>query len=144
MAVSLEQLEKGIRGLVVISPELEAMLSSISQQIVPLAFDFAYFTMKPLASWFEDLKLRYEFLNNWYLKSIPYVQWISAYTYPTGFTTALLQKFARKDDKSLSIDKLEFNFIPIPRPEGDIKKHAKDSKYKNMYVEEFFQLKSFV
>ena len=120
----------------VISPELEAMLSSISQQIVPLAFDFAYFTMKPLASWFEDLKLRYEFFNNWYLKSIPYVQWISAYTYPTGFTTALLQKFARKDDKSPSIDKLEFDFIPIPRPEGDIQEHAKDGAYiKGLFLE---------
>jgi len=105
------------------------MLISINQNIVPKAFSFAYFSQKPLAGWFEDLKMRYEFFTTWSIKGIPYVQWISAYTYPTGFTTALLQKFARKDDKSPSIDKLEFDFIIIPRMENEIQEHAKDGSY---------------
>jgi dynein heavy chain len=48
----------------------------------------------------------------------------------------LLQKFARKDDKSPSIDRLEFDFIPNPRPENDIQEHAKDGAYvKGLYLE---------
>jgi dynein heavy chain len=56
-----------------ISPELEAMLTSINQNVVPKDFAFAYFSMKPLAAWFEDLKMRYEFFYNWSVKGIPYV-----------------------------------------------------------------------
>lgn len=41
---SLEQLEKGVKGFVLISPELEAMLNSINQNVVPKDFSFAYFS----------------------------------------------------------------------------------------------------
>jgi len=44
ISVSLAQLEKGIKGLVLISPDLEAMLTSINQNVVPKAFSFAYFS----------------------------------------------------------------------------------------------------
>ncbi len=49
------------------------MLTSINQNVVPKDFAFAYFSMKPLAAWFEDLKMRYEFFYNWSVKGIPYV-----------------------------------------------------------------------
>lgn len=86
--------------------------------------------MKNLANWFTDLSDRYKFFETWSVKvNAPFVQYISYYTYPTGFTTGLLQKFARKDDKSPPIDKLDFDFIPIPRPPQDIQDHAKDGAY---------------
>lgn len=62
---NLANLEKGIRGLVVISPEDELVLDSLNNNQVPKSWSFAYFSMKPLANWFEDLKLRYDFFDVW-------------------------------------------------------------------------------
>ena len=65
LRTSLEQLDKGIKGFVVISPELEQMMGSLNQNIVPQAWSFAYFSLKPLGSWNADLKMRYEFFETW-------------------------------------------------------------------------------
>jgi len=48
---------------VVISPDLELILNALQQNRVPEAWSFAYFSLKPLANWFEDLRQRYEFYN---------------------------------------------------------------------------------
>lgn len=90
LRVSLIQLEKGIKGLVVISPELEEILTAIADNKVPKAWSFAYFSLKPLANWAEDLRNRYEFFAVWSQKGIPFHFWAGAFTYPTGFTTSLL------------------------------------------------------
>lgn len=138
MVISLDQLEKGIKGEVVISPDLEVMMTSLSQNIVPVKWSFAYLSLKNLANWFVDLNERYKFFEGWSNKVTmpPCVHWISAYTYPTGFTTGLLQKFARKDDKSPPIDKLDFDFQPTPRPVNDITEQPKDGAYiTGLYLE---------
>jgi dynein heavy chain len=67
----------------------------------------------PLANWFGDLVDRYAFFNTWALKGVPLHFWLGAFTYPTGFTTSILQKFSRFSRVSAPIDKLEFDFIPI-------------------------------
>jgi dynein heavy chain len=87
------------------------MMISLSENVVPVAWSFAYFSLKPLGSWNTDLKQRYEFFELWAQKGAPFVFFISYFTYPTGFTTSLLQKFSRKAG-SPSIDRLEFDFIP--------------------------------
>jgi dynein heavy chain, axonemal len=61
MRVSLDQLEKGIKGLVVISPDLEQMMSNLNENIVPKAWSDSYFSLKSLGNWNTDLKARYEF-----------------------------------------------------------------------------------
>lgn len=61
MRVSCDQLEKGIQGIVVISPDLEEMMTSLNSNLVPKAWSDAYFSMKSLGSWNTDLKARYEF-----------------------------------------------------------------------------------
>ena len=55
---TLEELEKGIKGLVLISPELEAVLTSLFENKVPKSWSFAYFSLKPLATWMRDLSER--------------------------------------------------------------------------------------
>jgi dynein heavy chain len=57
---------------------------------VPPAWAKGYFTMKPLSNWFDDLRNRYEFFNLWSIKGTPFVFWLGAFTFPTGFTTSLL------------------------------------------------------
>lgn len=93
---TLTQLELGIMGLDLISPELEKMMVQFSENKVPDAWAFAYFSTKPLSNWKEDLSARYDFFKNWVTKGTPVVFWISAFTFPAGFTTSLLQRFSRK------------------------------------------------
>lgn len=108
---TLKQLELGIMGLDLISPEIEKMMSQFQENKVPDVWSFAYFSTKPLSNWKEDLKKRYDFFLDWVKKGVPSCFWISAFTFPTGFTTSLLQRFSRKKD-SPPIDRLEFDFIP--------------------------------
>lgn len=128
LVVSLDQLEKGILGLVLISPDLEETLQALNENRVPKDWAFAYFSLKPLAAWFTDLKDRYGFLNKWAMKGIPFTFWIGAFTYPTGFTTSLLQRFSRKASGA-PIDKLEFDFIPVQKEPHEINEYPKDGAY---------------
>ena len=93
---SLIKLEKGMKGTDVISPDLEAIMASLNENKVPKDWSGAYFSLKPLASWVGDLRARFEFFTTWAQKGSPHHYWIGAFTYPTGFTTSLLQKFSRK------------------------------------------------
>jgi len=128
LRVSLQQLEKGIKGLVVISPELEEVLTALADNKVPAAWSFAYFSLKPLANWAEDLRNRYDFFAVWSQKGIPFHFWAGAFTYPTGFTTSLLQRFSRKASGA-PIDKLEFDFVPVPKEPHEITEHPKDGAF---------------
>lgn len=128
MSKSLTELEKGIQGLVVISPALEEMMTSLLQNQVPRAWSSTYFSMKPLANWNNDLKQRYEFFQLWAAKGQPFVYTISYFTYPTGFTTSLLQRYSRKAGMP-SIDRLEFDFIPTQKAVQDISEVVKDGAF---------------
>ena len=125
---NLDQLEKGIKGLVVISTDLEEILVALSENKIPASWGFAYFSLKSLANWFDDLLKRYAFFNTWATKGIPFHFWIGAFTYPTGFTTSLLQRFSRKASGA-PIDKLEFDFIPVQKEPQEITEHPKDGAY---------------
>jgi len=96
---------------------------------VPKAWSFAYFSLKSLTNWFSDMKARYEFFATWANKGIPFAFWIGAFTYPTGFTTSLLQKFSRKATGGAPIDKLEFDFQPVQKEYTEISEHPKDGAF---------------
>jgi dynein heavy chain len=124
----LAQLELGLRGLVVISEELEAVQGALRAGTVPTRWSFAYFSLKPLANWYADLILRYDFLASWAAKGLPFHFWIGAFTYPTGFTTSLQQRFSRKASGA-PIDRLEFDFVPVPKEPREITEHPKDGAF---------------
>jgi dynein heavy chain len=105
MAESIEQLRDGINGKNVITDVLEKMMKDLSDNRVPEGWMNSYFSLKPLASWYNDLINRYEFFSEWAQKGLPPIFMIGYFTYPTGFTTAILQKFSRKPS-SPSIDLL--------------------------------------
>lgn len=112
------------------------MMSQCNENKVPDQWAFAYFSTKPLSNWKEDLNKRYDFFRDWVTQnSQPTVFWISAFTFPTGFTTSLLQRFSRKKD-SPPIDRLEFDFLPSQRAEEELSEGPKDGAYiKGLYLE---------
>lgn len=83
-------LDRGISGLVLISEELEKVMQSLYENKVPEEWKFCYHSLKSLYSWVDDLIKRIDQVRNWALKSAPPVFWISGFSFPTGFTTALL------------------------------------------------------
>lgn len=77
-------------------------MQSLFENKVPLKWKFAYYSLKPLSLWIKDLNKRIDQLRVWVNKGQPNVFWISGFSFPTGFTTALQQQAARKS--SVAID----------------------------------------
>ncbi|GLD91835.1 hypothetical protein PINS_up000368 [Pythium insidiosum] len=123
----LIMLEKGMQGAVVITPELEAVYNAMLLGQVPKAWSFCYPSLKPLGSWTHDLKLRCEQMSKWANQAVPSVFWLSGFTYPTGFLTALLQTAARKN--GISIDSLNWEFLVINQSENALTSGPKDGAY---------------
>ena len=85
MQRSLEQLQKAIRGFVVMSEELEMIYTSFLNNHVPLLWAAAaYPSLKPLSSWVSDLVLRCTFIYNWIKHGQPKSFWISGFFFPQG------------------------------------------------------------
>ncbi len=58
---------------------------------MPAAWLKTYPSLKPLGAWTRDLLQRIEQLGRWIADTYPKVFWLSGFTYPTGFLTAVLQ-----------------------------------------------------
>jgi dynein heavy chain len=110
MHISLRELQKALKGLVVLSAELEAMGNACFDQRVPVGWtNAAYPSLKPLGAWFKDLIQRLDFITTWIDKGIPPTFWISGFYFPQGFLTAILQNYARK--YKFPIDTVSFSFV---------------------------------
>lgn len=108
--VSLRELQRALKGLVVLSAELEAMGNACFDQRVPVGWTkVAYPSLKPLGPWFKDLMQRLDFLTTWIDKGVPNAYWISGFFFPQGFLTACLQNYARK--YRYPIDTVSFSFV---------------------------------
>ncbi|KAJ1514588.1 Dynein heavy chain 1, axonemal [Coelomomyces lativittatus] len=106
---SLQDLIKALKGIMVMSEKLDTMANSMYLNQVPALWSArAYPSLKPLASWVNDLIARIEFLQGWIDHGIPSVFWISGLFFPQAFLTGTLQNFARK--YSLPIDTIQFSF----------------------------------
>ncbi|CAN9505279.1 unnamed protein product [Ophioblennius macclurei] len=107
---SLVELEKGIQGLVLMTSSMEETFNCIYDGRVPQAWQTAYPSLKALASWTEDLCQRVDHFSCWAVTLEPPVLfWLSAFTFPNGFLTAVLQSFARQHN--ISVDTLSWDFI---------------------------------
>lgn len=52
---NIQNLEKGLMGLVLISEDLEKVMDSLFENKVPQAWKFCYHSLKPLYAWIDDL-----------------------------------------------------------------------------------------
>merc|ERR1711968_67528 len=88
---SLLELKKAIKGLVVMSIELEDMYTRILFQRVPKTWESAaYPSLKPLAPWIEDFFLRLGDMGQWLSQGPPKAYWVPGFFFPQGFVTAVL------------------------------------------------------
>ncbi|KAL6262835.1 hypothetical protein P5V15_005625, partial [Pogonomyrmex californicus] len=116
---SLEELQRGITGLVLMSRELEEIFTCIYDGRVPSLWLTAYPSLKLLGAWTRDLINRVEHFANWAQTTHPpLLFWLAAYTFPTGFLTAVLQTSARL--WNVSIDSLSWEFTVFSTDESAI------------------------
>ncbi|KAI5062354.1 hypothetical protein GOP47_0022893 [Adiantum capillus-veneris] len=109
MRTTLKTMEKAIRGVVVMSAEIEKAYHSVAVNQVPEIWKkLSYPSLKPLSSYFNDLLERIKMLQTWYENGSPSVHWISGFFFAQSFMTASLQNYARKH--KLAIDTLTFDF----------------------------------
>jgi dynein heavy chain len=109
--------------------DLDAMSTSLLNNEVPgLWAKVAYPSLKPLASWREDLLFRCDFFQTWIKHSHPSSYPIAAFFFPQGFMTGVLQTFARK--YNVAIDSLNFGFEVMKQETGtDITEWPEDGVF---------------
>ena len=132
---SLVDLENAIKGLVVMSTELEEIFQCMFEARVPDLWSRAFKSKKPLGSWTRDLIERIEQFSTWATTTrAPVLFNLGYFTFPTGFLTAVKQASARKN--GVAIDSLSWEFTVMQQAEHHIKESPADGVYvKNMYLE---------
>ncbi|XP_054451580.1 dynein axonemal heavy chain 1 [Pteronotus mesoamericanus] len=124
----LQDLLKALKGLVVMSSQLELMAASLYNNTVPELWNAkAYPSLKPLSSWVMDLLQRLDFLHTWIQEGTPAVFWISGFFFPQAFLTGTLQNFARKS--VISIDTISFDFKVMHQSVLELKKRPEEGCY---------------
>ena len=104
---SLSDLQKAIKGTVVMSIELEKMFYAFLDKKVPELWEkYAYPSLKPLGTWVSDFIERVAFFRKWIENGVMDSYWVSALFFPQGFMTAAMQTYARRTH--IAIDTLIF------------------------------------
>jgi len=129
MPSSLANLKKAVKGEIVMSEELELMSRSLAENQVPELWKArSFLSLKPLASWIEDLNQRIDFLTNWINNGTPNYFWIAGFFFPQAFVTGMLQNYARKH--VIAIDRVGFeSHILDDKTYLDIKEKPEDGCY---------------
>ena len=106
---SLDNLKKAIKGLVVMSTDLEDLGKALFFGRVPeLWLGKSYPSLKPLAGYVLDLVKRLEMFQKWVEDAPPPVFWMPGFFFTQAFLTGTLQNFARK--YTVPIDNVAFDF----------------------------------
>ena len=131
---SLANLENALKGIISMTPEIEEVFNSIFDGKVAPLWSRTYSSLKPLAAWIRDLILRVEHFADWSKGNEPKQFWLGAFTFPTGFLTAVLQRCARRN--SVPVDVLGWEFIPLLDDDISSAPPPKDGIYiRNLYLE---------
>ncbi|RKO97032.1 hypothetical protein CAUPRSCDRAFT_11277 [Caulochytrium protostelioides] len=116
---SLVDVKKALKGLIVMSRELEEMTASMALAKIPeMWLSRSYPSLKPLGGYISDFINRLAFMQKWIDDGRPpNVFWISGFYFTQSFLAGILQNYARKHQ--LPIDILTFRF--------EVTKHVSDA-----------------
>ena len=121
---SLLELGKALKGLVVMSADLESIASAMFVNQVPESWaKVSYPSLKPLSAYVTELLERLEFFSTWLEEGNPVCYPMPHFFFVQAFMTGALQNYARK--YTLPIDTVEFDFhffweAPTAKPEDGV------------------------
>lgn len=125
MASSLRDIKQAIKGMIIMSSDLDSMYTSFLNNQLPSIWERVSFaSLKTLGSWMTDLIFRVSFMRSWLVNGQPAVFPLPVFFFPQGFMTASLQTFARRHMKA--IDALSFAFEILTAPPEEIKEGPED------------------
>ncbi|CAN0046856.1 unnamed protein product [Scytosiphon promiscuus] len=128
MRSTLSELQKAIRGVIVMSGPLEEMYNCFLFQRVPPSWEKAgYPCLKPLASWTEDFFARIALIGAWLMEGPRSSYWLSGFFFPQGFMTGVKQTYSR--DYKIAIDTLTIDCQVMPFGEDAVTSGPSDGVY---------------
>lgn len=110
LAKTLTDQQRAVKGLIVMTGELDAMFTAFTNNQVPgMWTSAAYPSLKPLKSWYTDMIMRVDFMRDWVENGAPNAYWVSAFYFPQGYLTAVLQAYSRLN--KIPVDVLSYEFV---------------------------------
>lgn len=130
MKKSLEDLDAGLKGALNMTDDMEVLANAMFLGTQPaLWVKYAYFSLKSLPNWFDDLQLRIGQLIEYSEELIaPKSLWISGLFNPMSFLTAIMQVTARRDQLPLDNMCLKTDVINFRDP-NDIQEIPDNGRY---------------
>jgi len=115
MIASLKDFRKAIKGLIVMTADLESAGKSLFVNEVPEMWTKkGPLSLKPLSSWYLDILARCAFFQMWFdLSHPPPCFWVSGIFFPQAFFTGAIQNYARRYAEE--IDLLSYKQVPLPQ-----------------------------
>ena len=131
MRRTLYDVQRALKGLLVMSSDLEDVANCIFTQAVPGVWEaVGYPSLMPLTPWYADLLRRVKFILQWIEFGTPKAFWISGFFFPQAFLTGTLQNFARKYQKPIDTISFDFKYLDDKKTDGsDVTERAPDGAY---------------
>jgi dynein heavy chain len=128
MKSSLKNVQKAVKGLVVMSLELEGLGNQLSINRIPdLWKKRSYPSLRPLAGYVADQQQRLAFFASWLNDKPPSSYWISGFFFTQAFLTGASQNYARK--YTIPIDDVVFDYMMMDEEPEEIEKGPDDGVF---------------